>query len=97
MYSLDLLGFGASAQPALPLNNAVWGHQVCAFLKQVIQRPAVVSSIVPAAPLALTIERPISIFAALLSTSIPFIVVRLIPLVRSRVPAFCHRLLLKKP
>lgn len=41
VYSLDLLGFGASDQPARPLNNAVWGHQVCSFLKQVIQRPAV--------------------------------------------------------
>ena len=41
VYSLDLLGFGASDQPASPLNNAIWGHQVCAFLRQVIQQPAV--------------------------------------------------------
>ena len=31
-----------SLRPARPsANNAVWGHQVCSFLKQVIQRPAV--------------------------------------------------------
>ena len=41
VYSLDLLGFGASDQPARALNNALWGHQVCAFLKQVVQQPAV--------------------------------------------------------
>ena len=41
VYALDLLGFGASAQPSRPLNNALWGHQVCAFLRQVVQQPAV--------------------------------------------------------
>ena len=41
VYSLDLLGFGASDQPARPLNNSLWGHQVCAFLKQVVQQPTV--------------------------------------------------------
>ena len=41
VHSLDLLGFGASAQPARPLNNVLWGHQVCAFLREVIQQPAV--------------------------------------------------------
>ena len=41
VYSLDLLGFGATDQPARPLNNSLWGYQVCAFLKQVVQQPAV--------------------------------------------------------
>ena len=41
VYSLDLLGFGASEQPARPLSNGLWGYQVCAFLRQVVQQPAV--------------------------------------------------------
>ena len=41
MFSLDLLGFGASDQPAIPLDNRVWGQQVNAFGEQVVQRPAV--------------------------------------------------------
>ena len=42
VYSLDLLGFGQSAQPARPMDNRIWGQQVCAFLDQVVQGPAVV-------------------------------------------------------
>ena len=42
VYSLDLLGFGASDQPACNLDNRIWGLQVSAFLTQVVQCPAVV-------------------------------------------------------
>jgi pimeloyl-ACP methyl ester carboxylesterase len=42
VYSLDLLGFGQSAQPARPMDNRLWAQQVCAFLDQVVQGPAVV-------------------------------------------------------
>ena len=42
VYSLDLLGFGQSAQPARPMDNRLWALQVCAFLDQVVQGPAVV-------------------------------------------------------
>ena len=42
VYSLDLLGFGQSAQPARPMDNRLWALQVCAFLDQVVQEPAVV-------------------------------------------------------
>ena len=41
MFSLDLLGFGASDQPTIPMDNRVWGRQVVAFIEQVVQRPAV--------------------------------------------------------
>ena len=41
VYSLDLLGFGQSAQPARPMDNRLWALQVCAFLDQVVQGPAV--------------------------------------------------------
>ncbi len=41
VYGLDLLGFGASAQPALRLDNRLWARQVQAFLAEVVQGPAV--------------------------------------------------------
>ena len=41
VFSLDLLGFGASDQPARRLDNRVWALQVNAFLQQVVQQPAV--------------------------------------------------------
>ena len=41
VFSLDLLGFGASDQPTIFLDNRVWGRQVNAFIEQVVQRPAV--------------------------------------------------------
>ena len=45
MFSLDLLGFGASDQPGLrqcgPLDNRIWGQQTAAFLQEIVQRPAV--------------------------------------------------------
>ena len=41
VFSLDLLGFGASDQPARQLDNRVWGMQVNAFLQEVVQQPAV--------------------------------------------------------
>ena len=41
VYSLDLIGFGASAQPGLrqnqQLNNRLWGKQLAAFLEQIVQ------------------------------------------------------------
>ncbi len=42
VYSLDLLGFGQSAQPAQPMDNRLWALQVSAFLDQVVQGQAVV-------------------------------------------------------
>ena len=42
VYSLDLLGFGRSDQPGCALDNRLWGRQVCAFLADVVQTPAVV-------------------------------------------------------
>lgn len=41
VYSLDLLGFGASAQPSLRLDNRLWARQVQAFLGEVVGAPAV--------------------------------------------------------
>lgn len=45
VYALDLVGFGASSQPAhhrrSPLDNRLWARQVQAFLEQVVQGPAV--------------------------------------------------------
>ena len=41
VYGLDLIGFGASAQPAMRLDNRLWARQVQGFLEQVVQQPAV--------------------------------------------------------
>ncbi|MEB3322511.1 MAG: alpha/beta fold hydrolase [Synechococcaceae cyanobacterium] len=41
VYGLDLLGFGASDQPALRLDNRLWARQLRAFLEQVVRAPAV--------------------------------------------------------
>ena len=45
VYAIDLVGFGASSQPAhhrhRPLDNRLWARQVQAFLEQVVQGPAV--------------------------------------------------------
>jgi len=41
VYGLDLIGFGASAQPALRLDNRLWARQVQAFAEQVVQAPVV--------------------------------------------------------
>jgi len=41
VYGLDLLGFGASSQPALRLDNRLWARQLQDFLEQVVQAPAV--------------------------------------------------------
>ena len=41
VYALDLVGFGASSQPALRLDNRLWARQVAAFLEQVVAAPAV--------------------------------------------------------
>jgi len=42
VYGLDLVGFGASSQPALWLDNRLWARQVQGFLEEVVQEPAVV-------------------------------------------------------
>lgn len=42
VYGLDLVGFGASSQPALWLDNRFWARQVQGFLEEVVQAPAVV-------------------------------------------------------
>ena len=42
VYGLDLVGFGASSQPALWLDNRLWARQVQGFLEEVVQKPAVV-------------------------------------------------------
>ncbi|MFU8884537.1 MAG: alpha/beta fold hydrolase [Cyanobacteriota bacterium] len=41
VYGVDLIGFGASSQPALHLDNRLWARQLRAFLAQVVGRPAV--------------------------------------------------------
>ncbi len=41
VYGIDLIGFGASSQPALRLDNRLWARQLQAFLEQVVQGPAV--------------------------------------------------------
>lgn len=41
VYGLDLIGFGASSQPALRLDNRLWARQLRAFLEQVVGAPAV--------------------------------------------------------
>jgi pimeloyl-ACP methyl ester carboxylesterase len=41
VYGLDLLGFGASSQVPLRLDNRLWARQLEAFLREVVQRPAV--------------------------------------------------------
>ncbi len=45
VYAMDLVGFGASSQPAhrrhRPLDNRLWARQVQGFLEQVVQGPAV--------------------------------------------------------
>ena len=41
VYSLDLLGFGASDQPSLRLDNRLWARQLQAFLQEVVGAPAV--------------------------------------------------------
>jgi pimeloyl-ACP methyl ester carboxylesterase len=41
VYALDLVGFGASSQPNLRLDNRLWARQVAAFLEQVVGAPAV--------------------------------------------------------
>ncbi|MEB3334006.1 MAG: alpha/beta fold hydrolase [Cyanobacteriota bacterium] len=41
VYGLDLLGFGASSQPALRLDNRLWARQVHGFLQEVVGEPAV--------------------------------------------------------
>ena len=42
VYGLDLVGFGASSQPVLWLDNRLWARQVQGFLEEVVQGPAVV-------------------------------------------------------
>jgi pimeloyl-ACP methyl ester carboxylesterase len=42
VYGLDLVGFGASSQPALWLDNRIWARQVQGFLEEVVQGRAVV-------------------------------------------------------
>ncbi len=42
VYGLDLLGFGASDQAPLRLDNRLWARQLGAFLEEVVGRPAVV-------------------------------------------------------
>jgi pimeloyl-ACP methyl ester carboxylesterase len=41
VYGIDLIGFGASSQPALPLDNRLWARQLQAFLAEVVGAPAV--------------------------------------------------------
>jgi pimeloyl-ACP methyl ester carboxylesterase len=41
VYALDLIGFGASSQPNLRLDNRLWARQLAAFLEQVVAAPAV--------------------------------------------------------
>ena len=41
VYGIDLIGFGASSQPALRLDNRLWARQLQAFLAEVVGQPAV--------------------------------------------------------
>ncbi|WP_396122322.1 alpha/beta fold hydrolase [Cyanobium sp. ATX 6A2] len=41
VYGIDLIGFGASSQPALRLDNRLWARQLQAFLAEVVGKPAV--------------------------------------------------------
>ena len=45
VFSLDLIGFGRSHQPGLSggrsLDNRLWALQLAAFLREVVQKPAV--------------------------------------------------------
>ena len=41
VFGLDLLGFGASSQPPLRLDNRLWARQLEAFLREVVRGPAV--------------------------------------------------------
>jgi pimeloyl-ACP methyl ester carboxylesterase len=41
VFAVDLVGFGASSQPALRLDNRLWARQLRAFLMEVVQAPAV--------------------------------------------------------
>ncbi len=41
VYGLDLIGFGASSQPALRLDNRLWARQLQAFMAEVVGAPAV--------------------------------------------------------
>jgi pimeloyl-ACP methyl ester carboxylesterase len=41
VYGIDLIGFGASSQPALRLDNRLWARQLQDFLAQVVGQPAV--------------------------------------------------------
>lgn len=41
VYGVDLIGFGASSQPALWLDNRLWARQLQDFLAQVVGQPAV--------------------------------------------------------
>jgi pimeloyl-ACP methyl ester carboxylesterase len=41
VYGIDLVGFGASSQPALRLDNRLWARQLQAFLAEVVGQPAV--------------------------------------------------------
>ena len=41
VYGIDLVGFGASSQPALRLDNRLWARQLQAFLTEVVGQPAV--------------------------------------------------------
>ncbi len=42
VYGVDLLGFGASAQPFLVQNNRTWAQQVLHLIEQCIQEPVVI-------------------------------------------------------
>jgi pimeloyl-ACP methyl ester carboxylesterase len=41
VYGIDLIGFGASSQPVLRLDNRLWARQLQAFLAEVVGGPAV--------------------------------------------------------
>ncbi|NBQ21784.1 MAG: alpha/beta fold hydrolase, partial [Synechococcaceae bacterium WB6_3B_236] len=41
VYAIDLLGFGQSDQPGIPLDNRLWSRQLQHFLREVVQAPAV--------------------------------------------------------
>ena len=69
VYGLDLLGFGASAQPFLVQDNRTWAQQVLHLVKQRVQEPVVIVGHSLGALVGLTaaVMRPESVKALVLA------------------------------
>ena len=69
VYGVDLLGFGASAQPSLLQDNRTWAQQVLHLIEQRIQQPVVIVGHSLGALVALTaaVSRPALVKALVLA------------------------------